>query len=398
MQSNSKIGGVIVERLNKIMERERSEVIDMSKQIFANPELGLQETFASSIMCDYLQSKGFAVDRGVGGLETSYVASIENGEGGYHVAFCAEYDALPEIGHACGHNLIGMASVAAGVILAEYLKEEGIPFRLSVIGTPDEEGTGGKIDLLNAGVFQNVDIAMMFHPGMSTEIHVKSLSLHSYEFLFHGKTAHAASEPWEGRNALDGVIQTFNAINALRQHVKPDVRIHGIIKDGGLATNIVPERASAEFCIRSIDNEYLEQLVIQVQNCAKAAALSTGTELEIKKIGHSYVAMKSNIVLGDVFKECLDELHYIDPSQYEEGMGSIDMGNVSYAVPSIHPVISLTNQLVLGHTIEFAQMCNTDNAYDTMLLAAKAMALTGYKVIKDESLQRRIRSEFEGNT
>lgn len=382
---------------NQVLEQERNEIIHLSKQIFAHPELGLQEKFASSIMCDYLLSKGFAVTKGVGGLETSYIASYENGEGGYHVAFCAEYDALPEIGHACGHHLIGMASVAAGVILAECLKEDGLPFRVSVIGTPDEEGTGGKIDLINAGVFDDVDLAMMFHPGFSTEIHVHSLAFHSFEFIFHGKTAHAASEPWEGRNALDGVIQTFNGINALRQHVKPDVRIHGIIKEGGLATNIIPDRAIAEFCIRSQDNAYLEQLVEMVKNCAKGAALSTGTNLEIKKIGHSYEAMKSNRVLGDVFQECLDELHFIDPSQYQEGMGSIDMGNVSNVVPAIHPVLSLTNQFVPGHTVEFAQMCNTDQAYETMLLAANAMALTGLKVVKDKVLQDKIRSEFQGN-
>ncbi|MEH7302926.1 M20 family metallopeptidase [Neobacillus drentensis] len=386
-----------MDKLNQVLERERSEVIHLSKQIFNHPELGLQEKFASSIMCEYLQSRGFTVKKGVGGLPTSYIASFEMGEGGYHISFCAEYDALPEIGHACGHHLIGMASVAAGVMLAERLKEEGIPFRVSVIGTPDEEGTGGKIDLIHSGAFSDVDLAMMFHPGFSTEIHVQSLAFHSFEFVFHGQTAHAASEPWEGRNALDGVIQTFNAINALRQHVKPDVRIHGIIKEGGLATNIIPERAIAEFCVRSQDNVYLEQLVEKVKNCAKGAALGTGTELEIKKIGHSYEAMKSNRVLGDVFQESLDELDFIDPSQYEEGMGSIDMGNVSNVVPAIHPVLSLTDQFVPGHTVEFAQMCNTDHAYETMLLAANAMALTGLKVVKDKGLQDKIRSEFEGN-
>ncbi|MFY0543799.1 M20 family metallopeptidase [Brevibacillus sp. H7] len=385
----------VLEQMNDIIEKEREALVSISKRIFDNPELGLQERFASTIMCEYLEQNGFSVTRGAGGLDTAYVAQLERGTGGFHVAFCAEYDALPEIGHACGHNLIGMASVTAGIALGKTLLGEDIPFKVSVIGTPDEEGTGGKIDLINAGVFRDVDICMMFHPGYETIIHVESLAFHSYEFIFHGKPAHAASEPWEGKNALDGVIQTFNAVNALRQHVKPDVRIHGIIKEGGLATNIVPERAVAEFCIRSEDNTTLEEVVERVLNCARGAAVSTGTDLEIKPIGHFYDAMNSNRALGEVFEESLAETKYSDPTRFQEGKGSIDMGNVSNVVPAIHPVLSLTEQMVPGHTPEFAAMCNTEHAYEVMLLAGKAMALTAYKVIQSPVLQKRIKQEFE---
>jgi amidohydrolase len=382
-------------KLDETIAAEREKLIELSKSIFDRPELGLEEYYASEVMCQYLESEGFNVTRGVGGLDTAYVASYEEGTGGYHVAYCAEYDALPEIGHACGHNLIGVASIAAGVALAECLKGNKRPFKVSIIGTPDEEGTGGKVDLIHAGVFNDVNIAMMFHPGYSTIIHVESLAFHSYEFIFKGKTAHAASEPWEGRNALDGVIQMFNGVNALRQQVKSDVRIHGIIKEGGLVTNIIPERAVAEFCVRSIDNEYLNELAEKLIQCAKGAALMSGTELEVLKVGHFYEAMRSNTALEQVYRQCLDEVGYIDRSRHKEGMGSIDMGNVSNVVPSIHPVLSLTDRLVPGHTVEFAEMCNTDHAYETMLLAGKSMALTGYQVVIDPSLQKKIQEEFE---
>lgn len=379
--------------IDYIIEREKEDLIALSQYIQRNPELGGQEYKSSKALCDYLEKHGFDVQRGVGEFDTAFVANFKKGDGGIHVAFCSEYDALPDIGHACGHNLIGVASVAAGLALAKL--EVDVPFEVSVIGTPDEENIGGKIDLINEGVFENVDIAMMFHPGYSTIIDVKSLAFHSYEFIFHGKNAHAASEPWQGKNALDGVIQTFNGVNALRQHVKPDVRIHAIIKEGGKATNIIPHLAVAEFCIRSTDNVYLEEVAEQVINCAKGAALMTGTELEVKEVGHPYDAMVSNQTLVELYEESLDEFNFVDPSQFQEGMGSIDMGNVSRVVPAIHPVLSLTDQLVPGHTTEFAEMCNTPTAYETMLLAGKTMAHTSLKVIKSKELQQRIREEFK---
>ena len=380
------------EQIHSIIDGEKEALIGLSQYIQQNPELGGEEYKSSKALCDYLESQGFSVQRGVGELDTAFIAHYKKGDGGFHVAFCAEYDALPDIGHACGHNLIGVASVAAGLALAKLDTDE--PYEVSVIGTPDEENVGGKIDLLHEGVFENVDIAMMFHPGYSTIIDVKSLAFHSYEFIFHGKNAHAASEPWQGKNALDGVIQTFNGVNALRQHIKPDVRIHGIIKEGGKATNIIPHRAVAEFCIRSIDNLYLEEVVEQVKNCAKGAALMSGTELEITEIGHPYDAMVSNQTLVELYEDALNEFEFVDISRFNEGMGSIDMGNVSRAVPSIHPVLALTDQLIPGHTNEFADLCNSSKAYETMLLAGKTMAHTCLKVIKDKQIQEKIKEEF----
>ncbi|MFD1019844.1 M20 family metallopeptidase [Thalassobacillus hwangdonensis] len=384
---------MIKQQLDHILEAEQEQLIAISKEIQRNPELGGEEHFASKTLCDYLESQGFEVQRGVGEWETAFIATFEKGSGGYHVAYCAEYDALPEIGHACGHNLIGVASVAAGVALAKSESEQ--PFKVSVIGTPDEEGIGGKIDLISEGAFEGVDAAMMFHPGYDTILDVESLAFHTYDFIFHGENAHAASEPWEGRNALDGVIHTFNGINALREHLKPDVRIHGIIKDGGKANNIVPDRAVAEFCIRSEDNDYLTEVVNRVKDCAKGAALMSGTELEIQPVGHFYDAMQSNKAMVEVYAKALDEVGFVDKSRHKEGMGSIDMGNVSRVVPSIHPVLSLTDELVPGHTRAFTELCNSPYAYETMITAGKSMALTGWEIIQDKTLQKQIKEEFE---
>lgn len=380
--------------IDRFVEQEKDALIALSRAIHQNPELGDREFFACQTLCDYLEAKRFTVNRGAAGLETAFSASFSRGEGGPHFAFCAEYDALPEIGHGCGHNLIGVASVTAAAALAAGAAYINRPFRVTVAGTPNEEGRGGKIDLIKAGLFDDVDVAMMFHPGCSTRAHVETLACRDYEFIFHGRNAHAACEPWEGRNALDGVLLTFNGINALRQHLKDDVRIHGVITAGGQASNIVPARAAAQFCIRSGDNRYLNEVVERVFNCARGAALATGTELEINESSYPYDAMISNPVLEEIFSGALPAAGYKDGSNLSEGMGSIDMGNLSRVVPSIHPVLAVTDQFQAGHTAEFARLCNTSRAYETMLAAGKAMAITAVKVIGDPALQKRVQTAF----
>jgi amidohydrolase len=377
--------------IRKKVEEEKNKLVEIARAIHANPELGSEELFASGQMTTYLEDQGFKVWRGVGGLKTAFMASY--GETGYHVGFCSEYDALPDIGHGCGHNLIGIAGVTAGVALAAALK--GQPGRVSIIGTPDEEDHGGKVDLVRTGVFDDIDAAMMFHPGCSTSFHIESLACRDYRFIFRGRSAHASSEPWEGQNALDAVIQTFNGINALRQHLKDDVRIHGIISEGGLAPNVVPDRAAADFIIRSRDSLYLGEVIEKVVACARGAAIATGTTLEVTESRYPYDAMISNRLLADLFAESLKETGYAIDSPYKEGRDSIDMGNVSRVTPSIHPIVAITNQWVIGHTREFAALCDSDEAYEVMLQVGEAMALTGLKVINDPALQLKIRTEFE---
>jgi amidohydrolase len=372
------------------IETEKSKLVEMGRAIHNKPEIGGEEIFASDLLTGYLEEKGFKVWRGVGGLSTAFMASF--GDEGFHVGFCSEYDALPDIGHGCGHNLIGLAGVAAGVALAASLGDK--PGRVSIIGTPNEEDKGGKVDLVRTGVFDDVDAAMMFHPGCSTNIHVESLACSDYQFIFHGRSAHASSEPWEGRNALDGVIQTFNAINALRQYLKDDVRVHGIISEGGMAPNVVPDRAVADFIIRARDSHYLGEVVEKVIACARGAALTTNTVLEICESGYPYDAMISNRVMGELFEKSLAEAGYEIDSPHIEGRGSIDMGNVSRVTPAIHPVVAITDQWVPAHTREFAALCDTDEAYEVMLTVGEAMAITGLKIMEDQDLQQKIKVEF----
>ncbi len=377
--------------IHQKIKEERTKLVEIARAIHRNPELGGREFFAVEQLSGYLEEKGFKVWRGLGGLKTAFMASY--GDTGCHVGFCSEYDALPDIGHGCGHNLIAVAGAAAGVALAAALN--GKPGRVSVIGTPDEEDHGGKVDLVRAGVFDDIDAVMMFHPGCSTSFHVESLACRDFKLVFHGRSAHASSEPWEGQNALDAVIQAFNGINALRQHLKDDVRIHGIITEGGLAPNVVPDRAAAHFIIRSRDKDCLAEVVEKVKACARGAATMTGTAFEVIESGYPYDAMVSNRALADLFAESLEESGYAIVSPHEEGRGSIDMGNVSRVTPSIHPIVAITNQWVTGHTREFTALCDTDEAYDVMLKVGTAMALTGFKITVDPALQSKIQAEFK---
>ncbi|MBN2051117.1 MAG: M20 family metallopeptidase [Spirochaetales bacterium] len=384
-----------LDTMNKALKVHKKDLIALSKDLHTNPELSGEEYRSMERICSFLEARGFKnIEKGIGNLPTAFRAIKKIGDGeAVRVAFCAEYDALPDLGHACGHNLIAGASVTAGLLLS--LCEAPPAFEVTIIGTPDEEVRGGKIDLIQAGVFDGLDLAMMFHPGFGTKINVRSLACRSWEFTFYGKNAHAAAEPIEGRNALDGVILTFTNINALRQYLKDDVRIHGIIKDGGKASNIIPDLAVAEICIRSNDNKYLLEVEQRVMDCARGAALASGTEVEITQFGNFYDAMISNPVLVELFKESLNDIGFVDVSRQTEGLGSIDMGNVSRIVPAIHPVLALTDKMIPGHTEGFADLCNTDKAYEVMLEAGKAMALTAYKVISSPELRSKMMKDFK---
>ncbi len=381
-------------QIKETIAAEKENLVGLGREIHAHPELGDAEFFAVQILTGYLAAKGFEVEKGTAGQETAFVATYRSHaeEKGCHIAFCAEYDALPEIGHACGHNLIAGASVAAAVALAGT--SPGHPYTLSLIGTPNEEGRGGKIDLIRGGVFDHVDLAMMFHPDYLTCVNYKSMACRTFTFIFSGQNAHAAANPWDGRNALDGVILTFNGINALRQHLRDDVRIHGMVTDGGQAVNIIPDRASAEFCIRSMDNSYLDEVVEKVLNCARGAALATDTGLTIEETEYPYDAMLTNRTLGDLFWESLHEVSGRTWTEEEPGLGSTDMGNVSLVVPSIQPNVAITDDKVAVHTVEFARLSDTPQAYETMLVVGEALALAGFKVLQDPSMLQRIKQEF----
>ncbi|MEW6070647.1 MAG: M20 family metallopeptidase, partial [Candidatus Thermoplasmatota archaeon] len=286
----------------KEVDNLKDELFELSKNIHSHPELGLKEYKACKWITEILKEHGFKVKVGVAGLETAFVGEYACKEKGYNIAFLAEYDALPEVGHGCGHNIIASASVGAGIALSKLANL--LRGKFFVIGTPGEEGQGGKIIMLERGIFKNIDAAMMIHPSDQTIVARDSLAVRELKLEFFGRTAHAAAEPELGINALDAVIQTFNSINALRQHVREDVRIHGTITKGGVLPNIVPDYASALFFVRALDDKYVEEVLKKVIECAKASSLSTGAKLKFE-IGKGYRAKKINRAFYELFKNNL---------------------------------------------------------------------------------------------
>ncbi|MFB6290347.1 MAG: M20 family metallopeptidase [Candidatus Bipolaricaulia bacterium] len=364
---------------------------DLGKRIFDNPELKFEEYRAMEWLTEELEEHGFRVKRGVGGMDTAFLARCPRVGNGPTIAFLSEYDALPGLGHACGHNLIATIGLGAGIGLCSVM--DRLNGELVVIGTPAEEGGGGKVELIDAGVFDEVDVALMVHPSDKTLVGRGSLGVRELKLDFYGEAAHASSQPEEGINALDAVIATFNNVNALREHTRESSRVHGIISDGGKKPNIVPDHASAHFYVRAADPADLEELVEKVKNCAEAGALATGAELEIDGEGHTYQPMKPNPVLAELVEENFEALGE-EVEDYAGGMGSTDMGDVSQEVPAVHPYIRITEEDTPSHSEAFAKASNSDRGYAGMLNAAKALAMVGVDVLGDESNYNEIVGTF----
>jgi amidohydrolase len=378
----------VIEEIDRIAPR----LVEISHEIHANPELLFEERKAAALVAKELEAAGFSVERGIAGLETAFRAEYAFKGNGPKIAFLAEYDALPEIGHACGHNIIGTSALGAGLGLASVL--DVLPGTAFVFGTPAEEGGGGKIIMADKGVFESIDAAMIVHPGSVTKVEAKALAALPIKIIFRGKPAHAASVPHEGINALDALIETFNNINALRQHVRPDVRIHGIITKGGAAANIVPEYAEGNFIVRAAEKRYHQEIVEKVKNCARAGALATGATVEFESHGLVYDPMKHNKTLGDAFTANLSAIGWEESKEPKPGMGSTDMGNVSQVVPSIHPSMAICDIKVPGHSHEFCDAARSPRGDGCLVAAAKAMALTAVDLFTDAALLKAVKEEF----
>jgi amidohydrolase len=375
------------------VDESRSLLIDISKEMFDNPEVAFKEVKASRRLASELEKAGFTVELGVAGMETAIRAVHPAESDGPTVAILAEYDALPELGHACGHNLIGSAALGACLALGKIKKD--LPGRLIFLGTPAEEDIGGKIAMVEAGVFDGVDAAMMFHPSPGyTVVGRQGLALTEVKIEFRGKTAHAAASPEKGINALDAIIQTFNGINALRQHIKSMSRIHGVITNGGVKPNIVPDYAAAEFYVRAPEDDYCAQLVKKLENCAKGAASATGATLNFEVIEPSYQSRKMNKAMGVAFTKNLEAIGELMTDLPEGSGGSSDIGNVSQVVPAIHPYISISDRSVAGHSKEFAEASVSDQGHDAMLSAAKALAMTAIDLYTDSEFMDQVKIEF----
>lgn len=375
--------------VNRRVDIQRQELIELSLKIHANPELGFREEKASNLLVAHLTKSGFRVEKGVGGLPTAFKALY--GDGKPVIALIAEYDALPEIGHACGHNIIAASTVGAAI--ASKLVVDNYGGTIAVFGTPAEELFGGKVLMLKAGVFDGVDVAMMVHPGLFNTIATEALACIGLDVEFFGKAAHAAACPEKGINALDAMILAFNAVNSLRQHIRSNARVHGVITRGGEAANVVPAYAAATFLVRAADNEYLDELKHKVLNCFKGASLATGARLQYKWSEIVYAPMKNNMVLGQLFGQNLASLgRKVEP--LEPQFGSTDMANVSQVIPAIHPFIAIASPDVLLHSVDFAQAAASETGHKGMLDAAKALAMTIVDLLTDPRVLTKIKEEF----
>lgn len=370
----------------------RQQLNELSLQIHSNPELGFKEVNAAAWLTNYLQKNSFTVERGICELPTAFRASY--GKGNPAIAILAEYDALPELGHACGHNLISTCAVAAGIASQSTIDQFG--GSIIILGTPAEELYGGKIIMAERGAFDNLDIAMMVHPETYNAATTHSLACQQLEVEFFGKASHAAASPEVGINALEAMLQSFTAINSLRQHIKDSARIHGIITDGGQAANIIPDHSAGIFLIRAEENSYLDVLRNRVINCFSGAATSTSARLEYRWGKTRYAAMRNNLVLAKLFQQNLASLgrqvELVDPSN---AFGSTDMGNVSQLVPAIHASIAIAPEEIVVHSPQFAEAAASEMGFQGLLDSAKALAMTVVDLVTNPETVIEAKKEFQ---
>ncbi len=370
----------------------REELLALSHAIHAEPELALEEFKACERLSSAVERHGIAAQRGAFGLKTAYAA--EFGEGPT-VAILSEYDALPGIGHACGHNIIATAGFGAAMALSKL--NGRLPGRVRYLGTPAEERFGGKELMAREGAFERVDAAMMIHPSNLDLVTMPCIAICDVEAVFHGRAAHASAVPHRGLNALDAVVTAYQAIAQLRQHIRNTDRIHGIITEGGLAPNIVPERAACRFYVRALDAHELAELKPRVQACFEAGALATGCRVELKWGESHYLDLKTNWPMADAFEKNANGVgrKFFPIKELPSGYaGSTDMGNVSHRVPSIHPCLGVAPMNVIIHNAEFARHAVSDKGDQAVIDGAKSLAMTALDLMADEAMLARVKADF----
>lgn len=369
-------------------------LFDISQYLLDNPETAYQEVKACEHLSEKMKDFGFQVEKGVGNVETAFLARPAGCRPSRPtVAILAEYDALPKIGHGCGHNLIASASVGAAVALRKFFGDSA--GCIALVGTPAEEGGGGKVRLAEAGVFKEMDAAIMFHPSSSNMAGKDTLGRIKFKMEFHGKTAHAAGSPDQGLNALDAIVMAYTGINSLRQHLRPDGRIHGIITHGGDAPNIIPDYTAGLFYVRAGSQSYRDELFERVQKCAEGAALATGTEVKIEIDYPKLDPLKRNPAFESAAKTNM-ELLGITIDEDDGRRGSSDIGNLSHCLPAIHPFLAIidADSGIPGHSVGFRDATTTPRGRETLLNAAKMLALTAYDYLNSEELRKSVTTDF----
>ena len=368
----------------------------MADDIFDHPEIGLEEFHAQKVLTDWLEKEGFAVERGVAGVETAFKAVYRHGEGGPNIGLLCEYDALPGIGHACGHHMQGPSILAA----AKAMKDAEIrkPYTITVYGTPAEESVSGKIRMIQNGcTFEELDAALMMHGGPATQVDVKSLANSKYKVIFHGVSAHAAIKPEKGRSALDALILAFQGIEFLREHVNSDVKIHyTVVNCGGTPANVVPAYAEASVYVRSYNRAYLDTVCRRFEKVLKGAAMMTETEVEIieeKKVDNKIPVL----TLNDLVMKQAEEIHAPQIAPAREKTGSTDFGNVMRRVPGTCARIAFVAPGAAAHSQEYIEAGKTEAAHDAVIYGAKILAGTALELIEDPELLKQAKEEFRKN-
>ena len=386
--------------LKEVMFRDidgiRNEMTAMADDIFDHPEIGLEEFHAQKVLTDWLEKEGFVVERGVAGVETAFKAVYRHGEGGPNIGLLCEYDALPGIGHACGHHMQGPSILAA----AKALKDAEIrePYTITVYGTPAEESVSGKIRMIQNGcTFEELDVALMMHGGPATQVDVKSLANSKYKVVFHGVSAHAAIKPEKGRSALDALILAFQGIEFLREHVNSDVKIHyTVVNCGGTPANVVPAYAEASVYVRSYNRAYLDTVCRRFEKVLKGAAMMTETEVEIieeKKVDNKIPVL----TLNDLVMKQAEEIHAPQIAPAREKTGSTDFGNVMRRVPGTCARIAFVAPGAAAHSQEYIEAGKTEAAHDAVIYGAKILAGTALELIEDPELLKQAKEEFRKN-
>ncbi len=380
------------EKIFAEIEKNRAELTALNDDIADHPEISGEEYETSRKIVNLLQAHGYQTEYPFANRDTAFKAVYGENDHRYKVAIMTEYDALPEIGHACGHCLSGSISILAALATKDLQDE--LDTDIHVIGTPVEETDGAKCQMVEDGVFDGYDMAIMVHLYNSSLLTPKLQGLASYMYCFHGKAAHASAAPWEGRNAFNAAQLMFHAVDMLRQHSKPDAQFHGIIRSGGEAPNIVPEEVTAEFYIRALDKSYLQELIRKVDDCARGAAIATQTTWDKYATAAIYDNMKPNPTGIAALAEIFEELGIEVNGDSEKLFGSSDAGNVSFACPCFHPCLQVTDPDVPIHTREFAEVMKTDRAHERLVDGAKIIALQIAKIFSDEEKIAAMKADF----
>ena len=384
------------QRIAEAVEANATEILDLSHRIHANPEPAFEEQQASAWVADAIQGHGYAVERPAGTLATAVRGRLagERGSQGPSIGILAEYDALPGLGHGCGHNTMAASGVGAAIALAAI--RDSFAGEIVFLGTPAEERGSGKQVMINDGLFEGLDAALLYHPCDRNHVECQPLASEDVTVTFHGLQAHAASDPWSGRNALDALILLFNSVGLWRQQLRTEARVHGIVTEGGTAANIIPDRTSAWFMIRSSDQAYYEQMKSRFRGLCEGAALATDTKVEVTFSGGA-MTMNQNRTLEARWVDNA-RAYGIEDQGPDPNSGSTDMGNVSWVCPTIHPDLSIAPQGTPGHSILFRDAAATPTADRTTLLAATLIAQTAYDLLADPELVEQAWAEFRRST